>query len=125
MSEDKACPFCDGAFIRADDLVACGNHLCGIGHLWMTEEQWNRRSAPVAQQADRIASLEKQNADLLLALREFADAAHLVLIAGGDYGDELSDRCLRDLLKEHRDKARALASCTPTATEAAAPKEPT
>lgn len=42
------------------------------------------------------------------AIQKASDIAHRVLIAGGDYGDELSDAGLRKELTESRDTLRAL-----------------
>lgn len=50
-------------------------------------------------------------------IQQAADAAHRVLCAGGDYGDELSDTGLRDALKASRDALRELLAA-PVAADA-------
>ncbi|MGO4151375.1 hypothetical protein [Cupriavidus sp. YAF13] len=47
------------------------------------------------------------------ALTDAAEAMHAVLIAGGDYGDELADMGLRERLKKSRDAIRALLAAAP------------
>lgn len=52
--------------------------------------------------------VEQQRDELLTALKKCKSAAHSVLIAGGDYGDDLSDYGLRKLLKDANDQATAV-----------------
>ncbi|MRR49409.1 MAG: hypothetical protein EG825_00615 [Rhodocyclaceae bacterium] len=57
---------------------------------------------------ERAVEFKQQRDKLLAALRDAEQTAHSVLIAGGDYGDELSDYGLRNRLKGVRDSARSI-----------------
>lgn len=87
---------------NARRLVVCWN-ACHK----MPTELLEQLGTLVSSNAVPHRTLTLQRDELLAALRTSESAAHAVLIAGGDYGDDLSDHGLRKALKDARDAARA------------------
>jgi hypothetical protein len=121
MSTHTATPWQSGAYECAnndDALRICKEEIDATktkssGHFYIVYLDDGRRIALVghgpngAANAEFIVKACNAHDELVAALQGAEAAAHSVLIAGGDYGDELGDRGLRDMLSKSNDAIRA------------------